>query len=131
MSGDTSLDAVFGSEIQSESTLSLDADQQVRSRAVSRRRFRQPFTAPLPGALTIRWDATVSVRHHRQKQVTIASGRRGYAAAGSAAIAIRLTSAGRRLTAKARSLHFTALAKFVALDGRSVLTYSFGDTLSR
>jgi hypothetical protein len=81
------------------------------------------YTAPGPGTLTEAIYAQVgraSASSARAKQVLIASGRRVFAAAGKGTLRGRLTSAGRRMTKRAKQLKLRIVTSFRPVIGTAV-----------
>jgi hypothetical protein len=73
--------------------------------ALLKRAYRLPFQALTPGTATVQW--------YRGRKL-IASGRHTFAAAGTATIAVKLTSAGRKALRHAKRLKVTAKGTFTS-----------------
>jgi hypothetical protein len=93
------------------------------------------FTAPSPGVATIDWyevpaGAHVTADKRRHKPVLIASGHATFAAAGAGKVTVKLTTAGRKLLKRSRSVSLTAVDSF-APKGQSAVTKTGKFTLRR
>jgi hypothetical protein len=88
--------------------------------------FKAAFKAPEAGTAAIGWyySAPVSKRPKTsaRSRVLIASGKRTFHAAGKAALAMRLTPAGRRLLRSASRIRLTATCAFTPPGSRPVRT---------
>ncbi len=90
--------------------------------------FKATFKAPEAGTAAIGWyyspPASKRGKTSASSRVLIASGKRTFHAAGKAALALRLTPAGRRLLRSASRIRLTATCVFTPSGSRPVRTSS-------
>jgi hypothetical protein len=82
-----------------------------------------PFTALTPGTLTIGWYELPPGAKLAKKvrPVLVASGKRTFSAAGAGTVAVKLTSAGKRLLRHARRVKLVAKGAFVSSGNASAV----------
>jgi len=95
------------------------------ARLLRRGSVRLRFRAPGPGGLHLSWSGSSAGgrRAAAAKRILVARGARGYAAAATKTVVVRLTRRGRamlRHTRRGRSVRLRSVARFHPLGGRSV-----------
>jgi hypothetical protein len=125
LNDDADLTAVFASQVAENIEI---GQPNPNVRHLLRRGYRQQFDAPIPGSLAIVW----RLERYRQRDVTIATGRARYRAAGPGSIRITATRAARRLLRKqlqrqGNPLYVDTTGTFTALDRRSATYTGFTD----
>lgn len=84
--------------------------------------FRTSFAAPGPGTLTIRWSITASgAKARSSRSVIVASTKQTFSAAGKRPIALRLTTAAKKLLARTKRLRVVSTVSFQPHGGKAVL----------
>ena len=99
-----------------------------RIAAIVKRGFRATFAAPEAGRLRITW--TLRTHGPRPKTIVVASASRSYAAAGNAAVTIKVTAAGRRELRHVKRVKLAVTAAFTPA-GASTVTFTKAITLRR
>jgi hypothetical protein len=80
--------------------------------------YQATVSAPAPGELTITWRAPAGATHAKGA-IVVASGTRTLAKAGKATLKVKLTSAGRALLKRSKSLKLTAVGSFKPQTGKT------------
>jgi len=80
-------------------------------------RYEMPIAGPVPGTVTIRWEATRRLHQAHRRQLTVAGGELTFSTPATRSIAITLSPAGRRLLRTVKRLGIEIAGTYKSAEG--------------